>query len=135
MTLLSNYASSDPLAVSSERWAIAPLFQNLKTSGFKLEATRLEDDERLERLLALAFASAYRVGEWLAERTPIRLKQRGREEKRVFRLVSSTAQRCCSTCRMSEASSTAACVPYPSRESCWVRSLAPLTSPLFQPCK
>jgi len=86
VTLLSNYASSDPLAVSSERWAIAPLFQNLKTSGFKLEATRLEDDERLERLLALAFASAYRVGEWLAERTPIRLKQRGREEKRVFRL-------------------------------------------------
>jgi hypothetical protein len=47
------------------------------------EAPRLE---RLLALLALAFVFAYRVGEWLAEHKPIRLKRHGRKEKRVFRL-------------------------------------------------
>lgn len=87
--VLSNHAFPDALTVYSERWSIETLFQNLKTRGFKLEATRLEGGERVERLLALlalTFAFAYRVGEWLAERTPIRLKPHGRKERSVFRL-------------------------------------------------
>lgn len=87
--LVSNHAFPDALAVYSERWSIETLFQSLKGRGFKLEATRLKDDKRLERLLALlalAFAFAYRVGEWLAERTPIRVKRHGRKERSVFRL-------------------------------------------------
>lgn len=87
--LLSSEAGPDALSTYAKRWAIESLFQSLKTRGFKLEATRLEDDERVERLLALlalAFAFAYRVGEWLAEKTPLRLKQHGRKEKSVFRL-------------------------------------------------
>jgi hypothetical protein len=86
---ISNHAFSDALAVYSERWSIETLFQNLRTRGFKLKVTRLEGGERVERLLALlalTFAFAYRVGEWLADRTPIRLKPHGRKEKSVFRL-------------------------------------------------
>lgn len=87
--LASNRAFPDALAVYSERWSIETLFQSLKSRGFKLEATRLKDDERLERLLALlalAFAFAYRVGEWLVERNPLRVKRHGRKERSVFRL-------------------------------------------------
>lgn len=87
--LVSNHAFPDALAVYSERWSIETLFQSLKSRGFKLEVTRLEDDVRIERLLALlalAFVFAYRVGEWLAEKKPIRLKRHGRREHSVFRL-------------------------------------------------
>jgi hypothetical protein len=87
--VLSNRAFSDALAVYLERWAIETLIQNLKRRGFDLEATRLQDDVRLERLLALlalAFVFAYRVGAWLAENKPIRLKRHGRKERSVFRL-------------------------------------------------
>jgi hypothetical protein len=87
--ILSNRAFPEALAIYSERWAIEPLIQNLKRRGFDIEATRLRDDARLERLLALlalAFVFAYRVGEWLAERVPITLKRHGRKEKSVFRL-------------------------------------------------
>lgn len=87
--LVSNHAFPNALAVYSERWSIETLFQSLKTRGFKLEATRLKDDERVERLLALlalAFAFAYHVGAWLAEQTPIRVKRHGRKERSLFRL-------------------------------------------------
>ncbi len=87
--LVSNHTFSDALAVYSERWSIETLFQSLKSRGFKLEVTRLEDEARVERLLALlalAFVFAYRVGEWLTEKQPIRLKRHGRKERSVFRL-------------------------------------------------
>lgn len=87
--VLSNRDFLDALAVYGERWAVETLFQNLKSRGFNLEATRLKDDERLERLLALlalSFVFAYRVGAWLAQSKPIRLKRHGRKEQSVFRL-------------------------------------------------
>lgn len=73
----------------AQRWSIETLFSCLKSRGFDLEATRLRHDQRLERLmalLALAFAFAYRMGTWLAERTPIRIKGHGRKEQSVFRV-------------------------------------------------
>lgn len=89
VVVVSNRAFPDALTTYGERWAIEALFQNLKSRGFNLEETRLKDDERLERLLALlalSFVFAYRVGVWLVENKPIRLKRHGRKEQSVFRL-------------------------------------------------
>jgi hypothetical protein len=87
--LASNHSFPDALLLYADRWSIETLFSNLKSRGFDLEATRLRDDERVERLvalLALCFAFAYRVGAWLSEGRPIRLKGHGRKERSVFRL-------------------------------------------------
>ena len=87
--LASNHSFPDALLLYAERWSIETLFSNLKSRGFDLEATRLRDDERVERLmalLALSFAFAFRVGLWLSERDPIRLKGHGRKARSVFRV-------------------------------------------------
>lgn len=56
------------------RWTIETLFGALKTKGFRLEDTHIQKQERLEKLmvlLAIAFAWAHKVGEWLAVKKPI----------------------------------------------------------------
>lgn len=59
----------------------------LEARSFHLQLQRQNERfERLLALLALAFVFAYRVGEWLAERTPIRFKRHGRKERSVFHL-------------------------------------------------
>lgn len=50
----------------------------------RLEVTRLREDERLVALLALAFT--YRVGAWLAQRRPTRVKGHGRTQRSAFRV-------------------------------------------------
>lgn len=70
------------------RWKIETLFGCLKSRGFCLEETHVTRPERLEKLLALmtlAFCWAYRTGEWLARRNPIKLKKHGRLAKSLFR--------------------------------------------------
>jgi hypothetical protein len=87
--LASNRRHGDALSLYSLRWSIETLFLNLKSRGFDLEATRLRDGVRVERLvalLALTFAFAYRVGLWLSERVPVRLKGHGRRARSVFRM-------------------------------------------------
>ena len=77
----------DALGLYAQRWSIETLFLCLKSRGFDLEATRLRHDERVERLVALlALAFAYRMGAWLVERTPIRVKGHGRKARSTFRL-------------------------------------------------
>ncbi len=89
VVLASNHAFPDALCLYAQRWSIETLFGCLKSRGFDLEATRLRDDARVERLmalLALTFAFAYRVGLWLAQRKPIRVKGHGRKARSVFRV-------------------------------------------------
>jgi hypothetical protein len=65
------------------------LFGSLKTRGFNLEDSHLTDGVRLEKLialLALAFTWAHLVGEWIHERSPIRLKKHGYKAKSIFRV-------------------------------------------------
>ena len=48
-----------------KRWQIETLYKGLKSSGFDIEKTHLNDTQRIERLLALvciAFTWAYLVG-------------------------------------------------------------------------
>jgi Transposase DDE domain len=71
------------------RWGVETLFGALKSRGFNLEDTRLQDPERLSRLLALlalAFTWAFVVGQWQAVVKELKLKKHGYPPKSVFRL-------------------------------------------------
>ena len=72
----------------AKRWGIETLFGCLKTRGFCLESTHLQDPERLSRmvaLLAIALCWAFRTGEWLAQQQAIPIKKHGRKAKSLFR--------------------------------------------------
>ena len=72
-----------------KRWGIETLFGALKSRGFNLEETRLQDTERISRLLALlalAFTWAFVVGQWQAAVKELKLKKHGYPPKSIFRL-------------------------------------------------
>jgi len=72
-----------------KRWGIETLFGALKSRGFNLEDTRLQDPERLSKLLALlaiAFTWAFVVGAWQAAVKELKLKKHGYPPKSIFRL-------------------------------------------------
>lgn len=71
------------------RQGIETLFGALKSRGFNLEDTRLQDPERLSKLLALlalAFTWAFVVGQWQASVKELKLKKHGYPAKSIFRL-------------------------------------------------
>jgi len=71
-----------------ERWQIESAFKALKTSGFNIEDTHLTDLDRIEKLFALilvAFIWAYKIGIYLNEINPIRIKKHGRKAKSIFK--------------------------------------------------
>lgn len=77
------------IADYTHRWGIETLFGCLKTRGFCLESTHLQDPERLSRLIALlsiALCWAVRVGEWVSQHQPIPIKKHGRKAKSTFRV-------------------------------------------------
>jgi hypothetical protein len=68
---------------------IETLFGALKSRGFNLEETRLQEPERLSRLLALlalAFTWTFVVGEWQAVINALKLKKHGYPPQSIFRL-------------------------------------------------
>ena len=75
--------------IYKERWQIETAFKALKTSGFNIEDTHLQDIERIEKLFALviiAFTWAYIVGIYLHENVkPIRILNNGRRAKSFFK--------------------------------------------------
>jgi hypothetical protein len=76
------------LADYAKRWSIETLFGILKSRGFNLEDTHLQQMERLSKLVALltlAMIWAIRTGEYLAQQTPITIKKHGRPTKSLFR--------------------------------------------------
>lgn len=71
------------------RWGIEILFGALKSRGFNLEDTQLQDPERISRLLALlaiAFTWAFIVSQWQAAIKELKLKKHGYPPKSIFRL-------------------------------------------------
>jgi Transposase DDE domain len=73
----------------ANRWGIETLFGCLKTRGFCLESTHLQDAERLGRMVALltiALCWAFKTGEWLSQHNPIKIKKHGRKAKSIFRV-------------------------------------------------
>lgn len=84
----SNEKGRGALEAYKKRWGIEVLFAALKTRGFELEETHLIHLERIEKLvaiLAIAFAWAHLVGEWIAQTQPLKIKKHGRKEKSFFR--------------------------------------------------
>jgi hypothetical protein len=78
--LISNREPHEALSRYKKRWEIETLFSALKTRGFCLESTHLRQQTRLLSLfgvLSLAFFWAYRLGHWIHQTRPIRLKKHG----------------------------------------------------------
>jgi hypothetical protein len=72
-----------------KRWGIESLFGCLKSRGFRLEETHMSEGEKLKKLiglLALAFCWCHKVGQWLNEEKPLKVKKHGRLAKSIFRL-------------------------------------------------
>lgn len=88
LIIATNAKPKHALALYTQRWEVETLFAALKSRGFNLEASHLQHDERISKLLALlaiAFAWAHLVGEWLHEQKPIPIKKHGRLAKSFFR--------------------------------------------------
>lgn len=72
----------------AKRWNIETLFGILKSRGFRFEETHLTDGERINKLLALltlATLWAFKVGQWLHQQQPLKIKKHGRLSKSIFR--------------------------------------------------
>lgn len=72
-----------------ERWQIETCFKAMKSSGFDIENTHLQDIERIEKLLCLvmiAFIWCYKVGDYIDRfLKPIQIKKHGHRAKSVFK--------------------------------------------------
>jgi hypothetical protein len=71
-----------------ERWQIEMCFKSMKSSGFNIENTHLQDIERIEKLVLLvliAFVWCYKVGIYHQLINPIILKKHGRKAKSIFK--------------------------------------------------
>jgi hypothetical protein len=89
LILVSPTYTPIPQAEYKKQWGSETLFAALKSRGFNLEDTRLQDSERISRLLALlalAFTWAFVVGQWQAAVKELKLKNHGYPPKSVFRL-------------------------------------------------
>jgi hypothetical protein len=76
--------------IYAKRWGIESSFRDMKSYGFDLEASRIDDVDRFNRLLlglALAYGWAVRVGHWLDQSGQRLLVDRGRTPKQsAYRL-------------------------------------------------
>ena len=72
-----------------ERWQIETCFRAMKSSGFDIENTHLQDIERIEKLLCLvmiAFVWCYKVGDYLDKHVKaIVIKKHGHRAKSIFK--------------------------------------------------
>lgn len=71
-----------------QRWQIEMCFKAMKSSGFDIEKTHLQDIQRIEKLVLLvmiAFVWCYKVGIYLHQIKPITIKKHGRKAKSIFK--------------------------------------------------
>ena len=72
-----------------KRWQIEMCFKAMKSSGFDIEKTHLNQVDRIEKLVCLvmiAFVWCYKVGIYLDKFImPIKLKKHGRKAKTLFK--------------------------------------------------
>lgn len=71
-----------------QRWQIEMCFKAMKSSGFDIEKTHLQDIERIEKLVLLvmmAFVWCYKAGIYLHLLCPIPIKKHGRKAKSIFK--------------------------------------------------
>lgn len=71
-----------------KRWQIEMCFKAMKSSGFDIENTHLQDIDRIEKLILLvmiAFVWCYKIGIYLHQINPITIKKHGRKAKSIFK--------------------------------------------------
>lgn len=88
LIIVSFNKPEDALDIYKLRWQIEMCFKALKSSGFDIENTHLQDIRRIEKLLLLvmvAFVWCYKVGIFLHQRIPIIIKKHGRKAKSIFK--------------------------------------------------
>jgi hypothetical protein len=72
-----------------ERWQIETCFKAMKSSGFDIEKTHLDDIERIEKLtliVMIAFVWCYKTGIFIHENIKkIEIKKHGRKAKSIFK--------------------------------------------------
>ncbi len=72
-----------------QRWQIEMSFKAMKSSGFDIEKTHLQDIDRIRKLLLLvmiAFVWCYKVGIYIHKYVaPIKIKTHGRKAKSIFK--------------------------------------------------
>jgi len=71
-----------------QRWQIEMCFKAMKSSGFDIEKTHLQDILRIEKLILLvmiAFVWCYKIGIHLHQINPINIKKHGRKAKSIFK--------------------------------------------------
>jgi len=71
-----------------KRWQIEMCFKAMKSSGFDIEKTHLQDVQRIEKLILLvmiAFVWCYKTGIYLHQINPITVKKHGRKAKSIFK--------------------------------------------------
>jgi hypothetical protein len=74
--------------VYKKRWQIEMCFKAMKSSGFDIEKTHLQDIQRIEKLVLLvmvAFVWCYKIGIYLHQISPIAIKKHGRKAKSIFK--------------------------------------------------
>jgi len=73
----------------NERWQIETCFKAMKTSGFDIEKTHLQNIERIEKLtliVMIAFVWCYKTGIFIHENIrKIKVKKHGRKAKSIFK--------------------------------------------------
>ena len=71
-----------------QRWQIEMCFKAMKSSGFDIEKTHIQDFKRIEKLVLLvmiAFVWCYKIGIYWHEIKPITVKKHGRMAKSIFK--------------------------------------------------
>lgn len=71
-----------------QRWQIEMCFKAMKSSGFDIENTHLQEIQRIEKLvllITLAFVWCYKVGIYLHQIFPIKVKKHLRMAKSIFK--------------------------------------------------
>lgn len=89
LIIVTNGNPKHSLTFYAQRWQIEMLFSALKTTGFDLEATHLNQTQRIDTLLVLlmlALVWAHRIGEKLHDTIkPIKRKKHGHLAQSFFR--------------------------------------------------
>ncbi len=87
--IISYHQNQCPIAAYKNRWQIETMFKAIKTSGFNLEDTHLNQGDRLAKLLAivmLAYTWAYKTGIYLNDKVKqIKVKKHGRRAKSLVK--------------------------------------------------
>jgi transposase len=89
LIIISYNKNEESLLNYRERWQIETCFKAMKSSGFDIENTHLQNLDRVEKLLCLvmiAFVWCYKVGDYLDRNvTSIKIKNHGHRAKSLIK--------------------------------------------------